>query len=729
MVPVSTECVVITDLPLWSAEGGGRSPDPSEKHWDIGQVCVGRDGSCQRGQAGDDGERDGGGVQSKCRTQSSHGGTEGCLDSAMEGPRDLTRMGGLGETPPWRPEVEAFTPKHVTGTLEWGASQVACESDSFSVISTEEGHLRVRMTEQCGAAVAEFVVKMDCVFGRCLCVYSLCEMPCQLKPCQFFAELFYRGGIDPDFMFILKGIVFGFNVIDSDFERTYDSCRKPGKLDWENTIIEDKLLAEIESGVISVVDEPPMCIHGVFVVPKDGGGGRSVVDCSKPYGESVNSATATVASTFKYRGVDEVIEGLRCTDYLASIDIKDAYRAVHIHPRDRRKQGLKWKFKGCANYTYMADNRLCMGLASSPFIFSRISDFIVRCASREGIPDVTNYLDDFCVVGRSKEETGDYQVRLMGILRRMGFYISFKKLLSPTTKIRFLGIDIDAQKLELTLPEDKLIKLQDVLGRFEGRRRATRRELERLGGLLAHCAKVVRGGRTFSRRVYDIIAQLRKPYYSARLNVGFKEDVGWWRKFVGRFNGKAGIVRASTPTRAVYSDSSGWGFGATHGVDWLVGTFNEGEGTALGEYVGHHHAPPPRLLGKEHINIKEMWAVLVGAARWATFWRDASIIFVTDSAVVCAALNTGRSRSPKIMEYVRRLFWLAVEHNFVFTSTYINTKINVTCDALSRFDRLASNARIRGVDGVKAMCCAGVFECPPFSLYRAGGAEAGAARV
>ena len=38
---------------------------------------------------------------------------------------------------------------------------------------------------------------------------------------------------------------------------------------------------------------------------------------------------------------------------------------------------------------------------------------------------------------------------------------------------------------------------------LEGRRKTTRLQLEQLAGLLAHCAKVVRGGHTFYRRIYD----------------------------------------------------------------------------------------------------------------------------------------------------------------------------------------------------------------------------------
>ena len=141
----------------------------------------------------------------------------------------------------------------------------------------------------------------------------------------------------------------------------------------------------------------------------------------------------------------------------------------------------------------MIDNHLSMGLASSPYIFTKLSNFIVRCATREAIDHIINYLDDFCIVGTSRLQTTAKQLKLVSILSRLGFYISHKKLQSPALKMRFLGIYIDMIKLELTLPPDKLEKLRRVLRQFHGCRKVRCKELERLGGLLVHCAKVIRG--------------------------------------------------------------------------------------------------------------------------------------------------------------------------------------------------------------------------------------------
>lgn len=62
------------------------------------------------------------------------------------------------------------------------------------------------------------------------------------------------------------------------------------------------------------------------------------------------------------------------------VDIKDAYPVLSIQPDDRPMQGIKWDFDRGAEL--FLDNRLCMGLSSSPFIFTQISNFVARCGAR-----------------------------------------------------------------------------------------------------------------------------------------------------------------------------------------------------------------------------------------------------------------------------------------------------------------------------------------------------------
>ena len=85
-------------------------------------------------------------------------------------------------------------------------------------------------------------------------------------------------------MYIFRGILFGFRIIDDDCDISYDTRVHRIADRWERTIIEDRLNAELESGILTRPESAPTCVHGIFVVIKDGGGGRSIIDCSKPRG-------------------------------------------------------------------------------------------------------------------------------------------------------------------------------------------------------------------------------------------------------------------------------------------------------------------------------------------------------------------------------------------------------------------------------------------------------------
>ena len=447
-----------------------------------------------------------------------------------------------------------------------------------------------------------------------------------------------------------------------------------------------RIKAEIDAGLLSIVSKPCTCVHPFGSVPKGHDDFRAIVDCSSPTGFCINEHTMTCRTKFSYNSVETVAQLLQVGDYMATIDISNAYRAINIHPACRERQGLSWDFgKGVV---YMQDNRLCMGLSSSPFVFSKVSDFIVRCMIREGLDDCVNYLDDFCVISRSRQGCVEAQQGLVRILRRIGFYVSFKKLTPPNQINRFLGIDIDAVVMELRLPRDKLEKLVTQLKLYLKRKKASRLELEGLGGVLAHCCKVVHGGRTFSRRVYDLISSAKKSAHKVRLNEEFRKDICWWLEFASKFNGKAKIIPSNEPVLSVYSDASKFGFGALHGDDWLAGAFEfKGEKELMG-WLGHHFVySDEEGCRSDNINVLELWPIVVGVRRWGAGWKDKTVVFVTDNTQVMAGLNSGRSRNKTSMGWLRAIFWASITHNFEVKSVYVNTKNNVICDSLSRLDK------------------------------------------
>ena len=142
---------------------------------------------------------------------------------------------------------------------------------------------------------------------------------------------------------MLNGVVFGFHIINQTCTTSYTTKPKRIRSAQFVKIIEDHLKTEIAE-VKLIVNEMPMCTHGIFCIPKDGGGGCSIADCSKPSELSVNNFTDEISDKISYHSVDSVVNIMERNDFLTTLDISEAYRAVPIHPSDRIRQGICWQF-------------------------------------------------------------------------------------------------------------------------------------------------------------------------------------------------------------------------------------------------------------------------------------------------------------------------------------------------------------------------------------------------
>ena len=79
----------------------------------------------------------------------------------------------------------------------------------------------------------------------------------------------------------------------------------------------------------------------------------------------------------------------------------------------------------------------------------------------------------------------------------------------------------------LRLPEDKIIQISEELSRFQGRKRASKRQLQSLAGKLNICASVVYGDRVFLRRIIDKMNRFKADDHKIRLSWSINADISW----------------------------------------------------------------------------------------------------------------------------------------------------------------------------------------------------------
>ena len=221
------------------------------------------------------------------------------------------------------------------------------------------------------------------------------------------------------------------------------------------------------------------------------------------------SGVKSMCTEVSYITVDDAVQEILRTGpgtVLAKVDIKNAFRLLPVHPADGCLLDMKWR-----NMVYI-DTCLPFGLRSSPRLFNILADLLTwSSAQQRGIAFVIHYLDNFLTVGSPSSDSCQQNLDiLMQLCNDLGVPLALEKVEGPSTIISFLGILLDTVRMVIRLPEDKLVRIKDTLSTWLEKKKATKREILSLVGLLQHATKVVRYGRTFVGRMYAAAAKVKK---------------------------------------------------------------------------------------------------------------------------------------------------------------------------------------------------------------------------
>ena len=147
-----------------------------------------------------------------------------------------------------------------------------------------------------------------------------------------------------------------------------------------------------------------------------------------------------------------------------------------------------------------------------------------------------------------------------------------EKTEGPTSVLTVLGVEIDAQKMELQLPRERLQQLLEMVSSWRKRKCCIKRQLQSLAGHLNHACKVVRPGRRFLWGIFSLLSGFSLKNHMICLNAAFRADIEWWWCFASNWNGVSVISQGSdeVPDFEFCSDASGpWSGGAVWDSQWF----------------------------------------------------------------------------------------------------------------------------------------------------------------
>ena len=254
---------------------------------------------------------------------------------------------------------------------------------------------------------------------------------------------------------------------------------------------------------------------------------------------------------------------------------------------------------------------------------------------------VFHYLDYFLLVGLpSSNQCEEHLKILLKTFDRLNIPVALEKLEGPTTVLTFLGIEMDTQNSTLCLPRDKVQELKSLIATWTQRKSCTKRDLHSLVGKLQHACKVVCSGRSFLRKMFELLRGTAKKQHFIRLNRSFHSDLRWWHLFLESWNGVAMMgSREWQPKIHLFVDVLGsFGCGAWWDQSWLQVAWTSD-------------------VQEWSIAQKELLPIVLAPMLWGKVWRGKAVLVHCDNWAVVEVVNSGYCRDQGMMQMIRCLFF------------------------------------------------------------------------
>lgn len=344
-------------------------------------------------------------------------------------------------------------------------------------------------------------------------------------------------------------------------------------------------------------------------------------------------------------------------------DLAEAFRHIPVAESDWWLLGFSW------DGNYYMERYLPLGLRTAPFVFDLFAKGLNWILVDAGW-QIIHYLDNFLAVLEGAE-ADKYELFFRYVCTQLGLTINEKKS-ARGTLAEFLGIELDTEQMEARLPSDNLLKAREWVAQVLDKQTITRQDLKSLLGFLSFACKVVVPGRAFLRRLFTALAQ-KKQYYA--IDRDMRADLQYWHEFLPKWNGIRLLeLHSSRPKIQMWTDASGnWG---------MDGYFLEdGQSiTSVPQAFSQRFSTRER---PEHINTKEMFAVLFAVRKWLHHLVGSRLIIYGDNFAVIQGIIYSSIRGLAMIP-LRKMVMLFALNNIMTEAIWIPSKVNFLADVLSR---------------------------------------------
>ena len=185
---------------------------------------------------------------------------------------------------------------------------------------------------------------------------------------------------------------------------------------------------------------------------------------------------------FRMLTTKRLLECIHNRDFCVSIDLKDEYFHMLVHPRHRKF--LHFAFQGVA-YEYA---RMPFGYALEPHTFSKCVEAALVPLRRHKAISLPRRPTGFGSVSRA----GDHTTQTVIHLTRLGFAVNWKKSAPwPSQQIVYLGLQLDTVTMRARISDPRRSALLLAIRRFYPNHMLTAHSVMTLLGLMLSTHSVV----------------------------------------------------------------------------------------------------------------------------------------------------------------------------------------------------------------------------------------------
>ena len=435
--------------------------------------------------------------------------------------------------------------------------------------------------------------------------------------------------------------------------------------------VRDFIQKEIDlGGVVGPFNSPPFSqwshVSPLMTRPKTNPTARRVItDLTFPHEASVNAyirknTVMGVVNAHSLPSIDDVVHKIQEIGNGAcmfTIDVARAYKNFRTCPLDWPLLAIRW------DSDYFLDFTMPFGARASSAHMQRVADAIVRMLALKGITSYM-YLDDIIAVCKDKATAVSQYAEARRLLHDLGLPEAVDKAQPPASRVKWLGINIDAAAGTLSVPDDKLEQVIEYAERFISKRSISRRDLQSVLGRLLYIAKCIRPARLFVSRLLEKLRGSRRPHIN--IDASMRADLEWFKEFAQAWNGIA-VFPDSTPSKVILVDACLTGIGAA---------------TTRSAYA-HQVAPIQNPLE----NITELEAINVAVALQtfiAESDRGKRITIYCDNMPAVLVLQSGKGKNKVLLEVARAAWMVQALFQVSIEYKHIPGNMNNLADALSR---------------------------------------------